>query len=96
MTIEEDIEQARSDVELLQQELYEAEDRLRALLDAAAPFKVGDEVEARSGKEWKPAVVARLRHWTGWTDFYVYFLKKDGTPSFRPQLVGENIRKRPS
>lgn len=57
---EKELNDLKSRVGDLRRRLLEAERELRDAQVRHAPFRVGDEVEARLGGSWQPAIVRRV------------------------------------
>jgi hypothetical protein len=91
-----EITEAREEVRRLSDELREAEARLDALEVAAAPFHVGDVVEAliNGNRSWVVATVtARTRSKSWGTPWYMVAPhRKDGTPGTRARHAFDRVR----
>ena len=84
-------------VKLCRQQLVAAERELHQALEAEAPFKVGDVVEARfrqgDGSPWVPSIIRKIEASTWSTWYTVATRNKDGSWSERGRNVFECVRK---
>lgn len=90
-----EITEAREKVRRLSAELREAESQLDALVVAAAPFHVGDVVEASfdGNRSWVVATVTAV-HPKSWGSpwYMVAPHRKDGTPGARERHAFDRVR----